>query len=167
MKLLVKLKNIKRKWICIGLVIVIIITGIGILGAILHERLEHRDGEKGINNYQVYYDLLYLENTNNMLLSSSQAKAILPFAEKLSSADETTQKDIIKSIYDQLTPQQYYLLLNGDNKNGTEPGNFRRGKGKEEFRGDRKRDEWNHSNLRNSDSLKDIVLKMLKDQSNK
>lgn len=170
MKVLEKLKTIKRKWIYIGLALLIVVVGLGGTAAVLHERFdEHNRGEKDINGYQTYYDLLYLENTDNMKLSSEQAKAILPLAEKLASADKTTQPDLEKSIYAQLTPQQYYSLLNGNDNTGMERGNtkYKNGRKGEEFKGERGRGEdGKHPNGKN-DSLKDVVIKMLKDKSTK
>lgn len=168
MKVIEKLKTIKRKWIYIGLALLIIVAGMGAAGVILHERFdEHNDGEKGTSGYQAYCDLLYLENTDNMKISPEQAKAILPLAEKLASADKAAQPEIVKSIYNQLTPQQYYSLLNGENNTGTEGDNRKEGKVKGEFRGERRSVEgWKDANVR-SDTMKDVVIKMLKDKSAK
>jgi len=171
MKVLEKLKTIKRKWIYIGLALLIVVVGLGGTAAVLHERFdEHNKGEKEVNGYQAYYDLLYLENTDNMKLSPEQAKAILPLAEKLATADKNTQTETVKSIYAQLTPQQYYSLLNENDNTGTERGNtkYKNGKkGEEEFRGERGGSEdWKYANGRNG-SLKDVVIKMLKDKSTK
>lgn len=170
MKVLEKLKNIKRKWIYIGLALLIVVVGLGGTAAVLHERFdEHNKGEKDVNGYQTYYDLLYLENTDNMKLSPEQAKAILPLAEKLASADKTTQPDLEKSIYAQLTPQQYYSLLNGNDNTGTERGNkkYKNDKKGEEFRGARKGGEGLEKTDITVKSLQDVVIKMLKDKSTK
>jgi hypothetical protein len=170
MKVLEKLKTIKRKWIYIGLALLIVVVGLGGTAAVLHERFDGQDwGEKDINGYQTYYDLLSLENTDNMKLSPEQAKAILPLAEKLVSADKTTQPDLEKSIYTQLTPQQYYSLLNGNDNTGTERGNikYKNGKREEEFRGERKGGEGLGKIDVTVKSLQDVVIKMLKGKSTK
>ena len=169
MSVLGKLKTIKRKWIYLAVALIVVVLAGGISAKVLHERFEDKNGEdKGINSYQTYYDLLYLENTNDLKISLEQAKALVPLVEKLSTTtDKTAISDVEKNIYKQLTPQQYYALLNGVNndsngkdqemygrhKGGFE-GRFKRGEGKDEERG-------------MSDTIKDVVLKMLKDKSSK
>lgn len=169
MSVLAKLKTIKRKWIILAAVLFVVILAIGASAVILHERFDGKDGDQeGMNSYHTYYDLLYLENTNDLKLTADQAKALVPLVEKLSSAaDKTAVSDLEKNIYLQLTPQQYYALLNGANtdidrkgeelygrhKGGVED-RFKRGEGEDKERG-------------MSVTIKDVVVKMLKDISSK
>lgn len=169
MKVMEKLKTIKRKWIYLTAALIVVVVAGGITAEALHERFDGRNDEhERINSYQTYTDLLYLENTNDLKLTSAQAKALAPLVEKLSTAtDKTAVSDLEKNIYTQLTPQQYYALLNGSNNGpngkyweiygrhkGESEGRFESGDGEDDVRG-------------MSDTIKDVVLKMLNDISSK
>jgi hypothetical protein len=164
-----KLKTVKRKWMY--LVVAIIVVGLagGITAKALHERCEGKNGEnKEITSYQTYYDLLYLENTTDLKISPEQAKALVPVVEKLSTAtDKTTVTDLEKSIYKLLTPEQYYALLNGSNTNINEKGRGKSGQRKGGFEGGFMRGEGFDKGKGLEDTIKDVVLNMLKDKSSK
>jgi hypothetical protein len=167
MRLFGKLKTIKRKWIYLIIAIVIIALAGGIAAKIVCERHEGKNDEKGINSYQTYYDLLYLENTDNLKILPAQAKVLLPLVQKLATADEATQQDLVNNIYKQLSPQQYYSILNEGNKTDIGNGNERFGNNKREFGGKFGRGDRNEKSNNQSDPLKDIVLNMLKDKSSR
>jgi hypothetical protein len=113
MKIFEKLKTVKKKWLVLTSVLVLIVAIGGVCGTVMHMRygFNYMHNDKG--NLQTYYNLLYLENTDTLKLTKDQAKALLPLAEKLSTADKTTQADILKNIYNQLSPEQYSVLING------------------------------------------------------
>jgi hypothetical protein len=163
MGLINKLKTVKKKWIylSLGLIAVVIVGSAATIA--VHERFESKDGDHNSQAYQAYYDLLRIENTDNMKLSAEQAKAILPLIEQLNkTTEEQGQADIIKNIYSNLTSQQYYSLLT-ENKSSENINEARGGHGegnkRDKFEG--RRDK---SNVSNS-ALEAVVLKMLKDIS--
>ncbi|MDP4094331.1 MAG: hypothetical protein Q8920_13325 [Bacillota bacterium] len=164
MSIFTKLKNVKKKWIIITAIILVVLIAGGITASVLHENFEHRDGgHKNSNEYQVYSNLLYLENTDALKLTSEQAKALLPLVQKLPNTNSTTQPGVLKSIYEQLTPQQYYTLFTGTNNYVGEKGHGKMGRGG--FGGMRGFAPERNKTSVMSDTLKDVVIKMLKDKS--
>jgi hypothetical protein len=158
-------KMVKRKWLYLILIIGILIVG-GIAGKFVHRRFEERYGDrKGMSTYQIYYDLLYLENNDNTKIATEQAKSLLPQIEKLSTAGRATQTDLLKNIYEQLTPQQYYALLTASNKPDKNEGDGVWGRFKREL-GNKLKHGRNKMNIRD-EILRDIIVKMLKDISSK
>ena len=167
MSIFSKVTPSKRKLTYVVLALVVVLALGGIIGVIMHHEHHNYKGEhhnyskedKKINqSYQVCYNLLYLENTDNMKLSSDEAKALIPLVQKLSTTStKTNQTDLIKNIYKQLNSQQYYALLN----NGNNLSGENRNEGKDRFEKDK-----NKENIM-GDTSKDIVVKMLNDVSTK
>jgi len=163
MGLLNKLKTVKKKWVYLSIgLIAIMIFGCAAT-AIVHHRFDRGEGEHNSQAYQAYYDLLRIENTDNLKLTSEQAKAILPLVDQLNkTTEEKGQGDIIKNIYSNLTSQQYYSLLTdnkaSENGKGAKGGRGEKGR-RDSFEG--KRGEANVS----GGALEAVVLKMLKDIS--
>jgi hypothetical protein len=159
-----KLKMAKRKWLYWGLVFVVLLLAAGIAGKIVHHRFEERYGRyNDLSGYQTFYDLLYLENTANTKISAEQAKMLIPLVEKLSTVTKTGQIQLIKNIYEQLTPEQYYTLLtvNRETVSGESEGKWGRLKRALEHK-------WGHGSDKEkikNQILKDIVVKMVKDIS--
>jgi hypothetical protein len=168
MNIVGKLKTIKRKWIYLAVVVIVVALAGGIAAKVCHERFEDRNGEnKGMNSYQTYYDLLYLENTNDSKISPEQAKVLVPLVEKLSTTtDETALSNLEKDIYKQLTPGQYYNLLNSNNSlNGKN--HEKLGRNRDGFEGGFKYGKGENEGKMMYITIKDVVLKMLKDKSPK
>lgn len=156
-----KLKTVERKWIFLSLGIIIIIALC--FSAVAHERFEKGDRYNNFKAYQAYYDLLQIENTGNLKLSSDQAKALLPLVQQLNkTTDEQGQADIIKNIYSSLTSQQYYSLLT-DNKSSENSEKAKGGHG-EKIRGNGFEGVREKSDVSGS-VLESVVEKMLKDIS--
>lgn len=162
MSIVKKVKDVKRKWIYIVLVVVIVLIAGGITAYAMHEHGDHHHGRHGDKkasiSYEAYYNVLYLQNTDNLKISKEEAKALLPLFQKLSATtDKTSEKDkdtITTNIYKQLNSQQYYALIsNGNNDKNKGNGKFecRHNKAKEYKNGDI------------NDSIKDVVTKMLTD----
>jgi hypothetical protein len=159
------LKTGKRKWFYVVMIIGVLLVG-GIVGKIVHQRFEDRYGNhKDMSAYQIYYDLLYLENNDNTKIATEQAKSLLPQIEKLSTAGRVTQTNLLKNIYEQLTPQQYYALLTTRNKPDKNEGDGVWGRFKREL-GNKLKHGRNKMNIRD-EILRDIIVKMLKDISSK
>ena len=165
MKVLEKLKTVKRKWIYLTAALIVVVLAGGIIAAVLHESFDDRkDEHKGINLYQAYSDLLYLENTNDLKLTPDQAKALVPLVEKLSTTtDKTAVSELEKNIYTQLTPQQYYALLKGSDNEPKGKSEKRYGRHKDESEGSFERGGREDDERGRSDTIKDVVLKMLND----
>jgi hypothetical protein len=161
-----KLKTVKGKWLYLGLVVLVLLVTVGIAGKIVHHHFEERyGGYNNLSGYQTFYDLLYLENTANTKISTEQAKTLMPLVEKLSNVDKTAQIQLMKNIYEQLTPEQYYTLLTANRQrvSGEDAGKWGRLKRELEHKWRHGRDK---KNIRN-EILKDIVVKMMKDISSK
>lgn len=165
MGLFQKFQTVKRKWLYLVLVIAVLVV-VGIAGKIVHQRFEDRYGNhKDMSTYQIYYDLLYLENTDNTKIATEQAKTLLPQIEKLSTVGRAAQTDLYKNIYEQLTPQQYYALLTARNKPDQKEGKGIWGRFKREL-GNKFKHGRNKINIRD-EILRDITIKMLTDISSK
>ena len=164
MNILGKLKTVKKRWIYLCVAIIVIALAGGIAAAVCHDRFEERNGEgKGISYYQTYYDLLYLENTTDLKISQDQAKVLVPIAVKLSTAtDKTIVSDLEKNIYKQLTPQQYYKLINTGNNNFSGKNRNMRGRNKGGFEGGFNNGKGENKEMLINDSIKDVVINMLK-----
>ncbi|NTW04896.1 MAG: hypothetical protein HGA27_02085 [Peptococcaceae bacterium] len=165
MNFLEKLKAINKKWLY--LLIGAIVAGLLIMitGAILHWKFEKEFVQLNpVKTSSVYRDLILLENTGNLRISSEQAKAILPLVEKMSNAEDEVKTDLSNQVYSQLNPQQIQLLLNkGDN--------FRQDRKEVSPRGEDEfsKREFEKPRLReNNDilvqSLPEVTIKMLKEK---
>ena len=168
MAILQKLKTMKKKWLCLIAVVVVLLLAAGIAAAALHERFDRHEGERSAATYQTYYDLLYLENVDTLKLTPDQAKTLEPLVEKLNAAsDKTTKNDLEKNIYMQLTPQQYYAVLNNGNQNVMMSKRDEHGRFGEGFSGRFQRGFDEEKGSSPADSIKDVVLNMLKAESAK
>ena len=174
MKICEKLKCLNRKWIWVISIVIVLSAGGCIVGGILHERFEDKYGNKSLESvYSTCYNLLTLENSAKLKLSPEQSKAILPFLEKLPTADKTTQVDLVKSIYKQLTTEQYMSLITDDKKqnssnafNNKKERGGKRDKGREHFDGNRFEGRQN-SSATMKQTIFDVVDKMLKEKAAK
>jgi hypothetical protein len=166
MNIVGKLKTIKRKWIYIAAAIIVVALAGGVATKVCHERFEDKNGEhKGLNSYQTYYDLLYLENTNDLKISAEQAKVLVPLVEKLSTTvDKTALSDLESNIYKLLTPEQYYNLLNVGNNGSNGKNHEMFGRKRGGFEGGNKFGKGENEGNIMDGTIKDIVVKMLKDK---
>ena len=92
----------------------------------------------------------------------------MPLVEKLSTTtDKTAISDLEKSIYTQLTPQQYYALLNGNSNETNIKDQEGYGRHRDESEGRFERCGGEDDERGMSSMIKDVVLKMLNDISSK
>ena len=181
MSMFKKIKAIKKRWYLL-LVIVVIIGG----SAAVHFKQEVRSKALASANMgsqvnrQVDTDLVLLETFASAKVTPVQAKAILPLMEKLSTeTDPTIQSDLAKQVYGMLTPAQYSLLMDSQNKtvgsttqaNQGDP-KSRDNKGGKDVRGSKGHDGGeggsygvNNSQDPKEQALSNVVLKMLNDRS--
>jgi hypothetical protein len=163
MKIFERLKQVKKKWICLAAVLLVILVVGGVTTKVLHERFDGKENKhKDVGVYQTYYDLLYLENTKDTKISAAQAKVLLPEVEKLSKANSKSQAALVKDIYKQLSAKQYYTLLSNENKNYSHKDNEGEGREREnERKSFRHGNDGNKSNIFGN-TIKDVVINMLK-----
>lgn len=119
MSILGKLKGVKKRWIFL-LIIVLVIAG-GAAVRIYHGK-NHRIADTGkitqAINREVDLDILYLENFENLKITPDQAKQILPLVARMSSSsDLNLEQQLAQQIYGQLTPAQYATLMDHSNSN--------------------------------------------------
>lgn len=157
-----RLKSVKKFYLVLALVMVLMVGGAAV--KIVHHHFEERSGEDNLlSAYQTYYNLLYLENTNNAQITPEQAKTLLPLTEKLVTVDSSTQMKLIKNIYHQLTPSQYYAVLTNSSYINPKEEYSRW----EEFREELTHRRWRRENDQKSiraETLKEVIVKMLKDK---
>ena len=181
MSLFKKIKAIRKRWYLL-LIIVVIIGGSAAV------RFNHSQQNRTLAtakmgsqvNRQVDTDLVLLETFASAKVTPVQAKVILPLMEKLSTAtDPTVQSDLAKQVYGMLTPAQYSILMDSQNKNAgstNQPNqgdpNRRDNKVGKEIRGNKEHDfgEGDSSEGKNfqdpkEQALSSVVLKMLNDRS--
>lgn len=176
--MLEKLKKLNKKWYLL-LVLAILVGGGGGFAVKYYFRQQFQknmQANAGVHmTMSVEQDLLYLDNTSSLKLSSDQAKAILPLVEKMSSSDTNSSvsiNDLAKQVYESLNPIQYQALTQIENpgKRNIEKDGEERDHNKDNRREDNHQFEDNEHYIKDigdpkADALQNIVVKMLKERS--
>ncbi len=171
MKLFERLKNVNKKWYLLLVIVLVIGAGGSIAAKIYFKQHNKRTREDNIVVRRVRLvemDMLYIENSTTLKLTPDQAKQILPLIEKMSTSNSTSQTNLSRQIYEDLSPLQYQALMEHE-KSVESKGIEVRGDDKDRHRHE---DQYEFKKIKGKgygdpkeDALNSVVIKMLKERS--